>query len=281
MNVLNVVLILGKRLVDDQLTAEGVSRVNALIKLLENVDRGQMALVFCGGVTSGQTRSEAQALWQYFEQIKPTSLELPVNVLLEDQSLNTIENIRNAADKLIESGFCHSGQEIKVTFVSNDYHLQRIFEIQTLMDEQGLLRVLKQKCAQTGLSLSISTNLHDHCAAPYPHDCIRGKAFLLSDELTTYRVYLEGVKANAFSKKPCEVRDKPYQIAKRALNELKAMNFEGEVNQAILEIERAVAETTPNADEKQISDQLTVLHHRLTWLNRQFDPERYSVELQS
>ncbi len=59
---------------------------------------------------------------------------------------------------LIDKGIFTAGADIDVIFASNDYHLKRIFEIQSLMDEQGLLRVLKQRCAEHGLNLHIDSS---------------------------------------------------------------------------------------------------------------------------
>jgi len=66
---------------------------------------------------------------------------------------------------LIQRGQCSEGSVLKVTFVSNDYHLKRIFEIQQLMDEQGLLRVLRERCAQHGVHLDIRHDLEAHVSA--------------------------------------------------------------------------------------------------------------------
>lgn len=274
MNISNVVLILGKRLRSNQLTPEGVSRVQGLLKLLEQVNVQETAFVFCGGVTDGQTTSEAEAMYQQFLRFLPASETLPPNILIESQSTNTIENIQNAADKLVESQLCRVGQRINVTFVSNDYHLKRIFEIQSLMDEQGLLRVLHQRCEQSGLLLSISLDLSQHCAVDYPHCGKAGRAFLLVDELTTYRVYLEGVKNGVFQRDLAEVRALPLRFALDALEGLKAMQLDVKSVQAIGKIERAVAKTTPGVCDQVFVEQLGILDANLTWLNRQLDPER-------
>ncbi|MCW0469949.1 YdcF family protein [Vibrio chagasii] len=86
---------------------------------------------------------------------------------MEQHSTNTVENIQNLAAEMIESGLFTRGQGVKITFVSNDYHLQRIFEIQTLMDEQGLLKVLVEKCSALGEPQIDHRNLEAHVAVPY------------------------------------------------------------------------------------------------------------------
>lgn len=277
MDVMNVVLILGKRLVDNVITAEGRSRVDALINLINDKDLAPEAVIFCGGITQGQTESEARAMYRYFNSRSAQISPFLPHVLLEDKSTNTIENIRNAAEKLIESQLCQQGQTVKVQIVSNDYHLKRIFEIQALMDEQGLLGVLERQCAETGLDLNIDRSVDAHFSVPYPHDGPLAKVFLLLDELTTYRVYLEGVVADVFSKPLKEVREKPYQIACNALAELNVLLSEASVIEDLGKIERAVELTTPQQTCAETIAQLKQLDTILTRLNLQFDPERQVV----
>ena len=161
-------------------------------------------LLFCGGVTPGQTISEAVAMGDYFKQLPSAKMLDDSNIILESDSQNTVQNIQNAALKLKQLGL--SDQRVDVTLVSNDYHLKRIFEIQSLMDEQGLLRTLKQYCASSGLNLHIDQDIDQHCSVMYPHQGLYAQAFLLIDELTTYRVYLEGVVNKAFDRPLDDVR---------------------------------------------------------------------------
>lgn len=275
MDVMNVVLILGKRLVDNVITAEGRSRVDALINLIDDKDLAPEAVIFCGGITQGQTESEARAMYRYFDsrcaQIRPF---LP-HVLLEDKSTNTIENIRNAAEKLIESQLCRKEHRVKVVLISNDYHLKRIFEIQTLMDEQGLLAVLERQCADTGLKIEIERSIDNHYPVPYPHSNRLAQVFLLLDELTTYRVYLEGVTADVFSRPLEKVRQQPYLIASDALVQLATLVTKENDVKDLAQIKRAVELTTPQLSDAETLAQLKLLDTALTRLNRRFDPERH------
>lgn len=168
----NVVIVLGKRLVNNQLSAEGISRVEALAAKIREMPMENTALVFCGGKTQGQSISEADAMYAYFQTLN-TSLAKPFptsQTLLENRSLNTFENMRNAAKVLCESGLfpLPSQATVEVILLSNVYHLERILEIQTLMDEQGLLRVIKSQCASVGLDLHISLDIQKHISVPYP-----------------------------------------------------------------------------------------------------------------
>lgn len=271
MNIRNVVIVLGKRLVGNALTAEGKSRVEALPKLLSSYDLNETALLFCGGVTPGQTTSEAMAMRDYFKQLPSAKKFHDLNIILESDSQNTVQNIRNAALKLKQLGLVE--QRVDVTLVSNDYHLKRIFEIQSLMDEQGLLRTLKQHCASSGLNLHIDQDIDQHCSVMYPHQGLYAQAFLLIDELTTYRVYLEGVVNKAFDRPLDDVRCLPEKLALHALSLLEALNLPVEIQDKLQSMKEVVLTTTSEFDCHAIESRLTYFHQTLTWLNRQLDPE--------
>jgi hypothetical protein len=275
MKLNKVVIILGKRLVHDQLSAEGRSRVEALVSVLNQWDFESTALVFCGGVTQGQTISEADAMYQYFGQLaKVRGIDFPdQQVIIESRSLNTVQNMQNAAKELLKSGLCPMGQAIEVILLSNDYHLERIIEIQTLMDEQGLLRVLKTGSLEAGIELDIPIDINHHISAHYPHVGTYAEAFLLSDELTTYRVYLEGVKNKAFKRDLVQVQAKPLAIALKAIENLQALPLEQEVLRQISEMKKAIEMTAIDDSVLAAEQALTVLHPILTALNQRLDPE--------
>ncbi|KJY82794.1 hypothetical protein TW81_11300 [Vibrio galatheae] len=276
MDIENVVLVLGKRLANNVLTSEGRTRVEALSKALDDRNLASSAVIFCGGMTGEQTQTEAQAMYDYFLHVHKGNK--PRHIILEGKSTNTIENITNAAQELVSSKMCRQGQAVTVTFISNDYHLKRIFEIQTLMDEQGLLRTLKMQCAQSGLTLNISTSISDHIAEPYPHSSTAGQVFLLLDEITTYRVYLEGVKSNVFNRPLPQVREQPYKIACYALKELNHLITDADSLRALGIIKSAVDATAADVDYGQACEQLALLNDNLIKLNRRFDPEQQGYE---
>ncbi len=273
----NVVIVLGKRLVNNQLSAEGITRVEALAAKILEMPMENTALIFCGGKTQGQSISEADAMYAYFQTLN-TSLAKPFptsQTLLENRSLNTFENMRNAAKVLCESGLfpLPSQAAVEVILLSNAYHLERILEIQTLMDEQGLLRVLKSQCASVGLDLHISLDIQKHISVPYPHQGPLAEAFLLLDELTTYRVYLEGVKSGAFQRDLTSVRAQPLLRAKQAINQLCALPLEMDVLQQIAEMKKAIEMTAFDESVATAERALEVFHPILTALNRRLDPE--------
>ncbi|OED69768.1 hypothetical protein A143_06380 [Vibrio splendidus ZS-139] len=283
MSINHLLIVLGKRLNENKLTDEGISRVDALVEylaeLLVEESNQQTAVAFCGGVIKGQASSEADAMHRYFRTLE-SQREYPFSlgaILLEQSSTNTVENIQNLASEMIESGLFTRGQSLKVTFVSNDYHLQRIFEIQSLMDEQGLLKILVEKCSELGMELQIDRQLEAHVAVPYPHQNTQGQLFLLMDVLTTYRVYLEGVSAGTFKRDLELVRGEPERLSSEALIAVKelvegASHFEI-VDSLLPVLERCIQQTSVGTDIKKVREYLALLDTNLTLLNRYLDPE--------
>ncbi|KQB06489.1 hypothetical protein CGT94_14840 [Vibrio metoecus] len=271
-----IFIVLGKRLNSDQLTLEGKSRVEGLISALQCHENQTALVVFCGGVTQRQSASEAQRMYEYFQtRCQHLALSLPhVQVLLEQQSTSTVENIEHVAQVLLTSGHLRVGDTLTLTLVSNDYHLKRIFEIQQLMDEQGLLRTLDERCQQAGVRLNISRDLNAHISVPYPHRSQQGVRFLWVDELTTYRVFLEGVTVNAFQRPLEEVRQAPYQIAQTALAQLRRHCENEPIMLAQLALVATVVESEADlTTTASVGDLLAVLDTELTLLNRLCDPE--------
>ncbi|MFS1463898.1 YdcF family protein [Vibrio lentus] len=280
MSINHLLIVLGKRLNENKLTDEGISRVDALVEYLMVEANQQTAVAFCGGVTQGQNTSEADAMHQYFRKLE-SQLEAPFvlgAILLEQLSTNTVENIQNLASEMIASGLFTRGQSVKVTFVSNDYHLQRIFEIQSLMDEQGLLKVLVDRCSALGVDLQIDHQLEDHVAVPYPHQGPQGQLFLLMDVLTTYRVYLEGVVAGSFERDLESVRQEPERLSIEALVKARGWIESSPrfdiVDTLIPVLERCILQTPVGSDIEKAREYLALLDTNLTFLNRYLDPEQ-------
>lgn len=279
MSIKNLVVVLGKRLNKNELTAEGQGRVEAAIDYLVSRSNDEVAVAFCGGVTPGQTLSEAEVMYEYFLQLE-SQLESPLSIqarLLEKKSTNTIENIQNLALELIESGLFENGQQLNVIFVSNDYHLQRIFEIQSLMDAQGLLKVLEERCGLLGVSLNIERDIEQHVVVPYPHRIVQGQLFLLTDSLTTYRVYLEGTVAGRFVGQEQQTRKIPAQLGLDAIDKATQLSESGQfslLNSLLPLLLNCIEETPVGTDKEKVREYLALLDTNLTLLNRYLDPEQ-------
>ncbi len=278
----NVVIVLGKRLINNELSVEGISRVAALVDALNSLPVNNTGIVFTGGKTGGQHIAEADAMFSHFQKLNGCLSEpFPErHILLENRSLNTIQNMQNTADILCSSRLFHTSQPtqsaVNVTLVSNDYHLERIMQVQTLMDEQGLLRVLTTRCASMGLGLSIPLDIGMHISAPYPHKGTLAEAFLLLDELTTYRVYLEGVTRGVFNGEVSTVKAEPLRIAQRAIEKLEILPLSNDVKEQIGEMKKTIAMTVSSNSMNVTKLALDRLHPILTALNSAVDPDAIS-----
>ena len=270
-----VLLVLGKRLVRGNLTAEGRSRVEALIEMMPKLCAETTTVIFCGGKTVGQAVSEADAMFWYYQQlINHSQSRLPkLPILLENQSVNTVQNIQNAAALLIQNGFANSGDTIDVSLLSNDYHLARLIEIQTLLDEQGLLRLFQLHCAQANITANIPLDIEQHIGVPYPNKGAQAEAFLACEALTTYRVYLQGVKNQAFQRPLAEVQHQPLSIAKKAIKQLLLMPLDDHSHEHVIQLAKAIDQTAFTFSAEEINVALAVIDPILTMLNRRFDPE--------
>lgn len=269
-SIRDVILVLGKRLVCNTLTEEGRSRVEALPEYLRHFDMKTTALVFCGGITDGQTQSEARSMLEYFSVVAPDWLSRPAMLLLEERSTNTIENFTYVARILIKKAI---PGPISVSLVSNDYHLERMFQIQTLLNEQGLLSAFKTQCRQAGLEVSISDVPKCHRFVPYPHRNISGDCFLALDELTVYRVFLQGVVRGVFKRPVEQVYVEPYRIANCALARLMRLTVEPRLRNELSRLQCLVHRMNGGSDIHLVNELLPEFHTTLTALNRQFDPE--------
>ncbi|USD66778.1 YdcF family protein [Vibrio sp. SCSIO 43136] len=271
-----LVVVLGKRLQHDNLTPEGKSRIDALMSYLTLRDCSNIAVAFCGGITPLQSVSEAYKLHQYFVELGGEQLNLEA-VLLESESLSTVQNFQNLAQKLIESNLVSQGEPLKLTLVSNDYHLERIFEIQQLLDAQGLLRVLESRCTNAGVNIHLSRSLDEHIVALYPHKGVDAQLFLAVESLTTYRVYLEGVIANVFTEKLSEIRCEPLRLARNALTQIEDLapgtSHRDYLQPMLVLLSRCIESTTPDKSYEEITHWLAILDTNLTMLNRMLDPE--------
>ncbi|GAL32302.1 hypothetical protein JCM19240_5733 [Vibrio maritimus] len=277
----NLLIVLGKRLNQDSLTPEGVSRVEALAEIVKHQNMSNTIVAFCGGITEGQSRSEAEAMLEHFQRLVTESDIQGIGaILVEDASTNTVENIQLLAKELTESGIVPPGSRpIKVTLLSNDYHLYRVFTVQRLLEQQGLLKYLVQCCQQAGLAIKLSYEPRQHVFVPYPHEEIQGRLFVLFDRLTIYRVYLQGVVAGVFSEPPSELATEPYRIALVSLDALEKQidNSSGLFTPLYeqLPIIRELIEATVHlTDGKPLVHPLTKLDKLLTHLNRYLDPEQ-------
>lgn len=280
-----LILILGKRLVSNRLTDEGVSRVVAAVDFLKQPSSASTAVGFCGGVSANQTIPEAMALFAEFRR-QSTHLTSPLCTsafFFDITSGNTIQNMENISRELLESGLIQKGDSLKIRLVSSDYHLERIIKIQQQMDEQGLPRILKEKGRSLGIDVTIPYNLSSHIVAPYPYMMPLGHIYTQVDRLTIYRVYLEGIVASVFTGNLDEIRKAPYDETVQAINEIRKTisqnsDFLGRrppvIESAVTSLEEIINKTNADTLKEDVVAHLAFYDSILTMLNQYVDPER-------
>lgn len=279
----NLLIVLGKRLSQDTLTPEGASRVEALVDIVGSQNMSSTIVAFCGGITEGQSRSEASAMLAYFDTLISDVDKHGIGaILIEDASTNTVENIQLLARELVNSGLVqHGSRPINVTLLSNDYHLFRVFTIQRLMDQQGLLKYLIRCCERSGLAINLSYDSRQHVLVPYPHQDVRGRLFAQFDRLTIFRVYLEGAVAQVFSEPLSELVEGPLRIALASLVEMEILVEKDKaafqpLNEQLPIIRRLIEMASDTSDLSLLKAYLEQLDTLLTCLNRYLDPEQLS-----
>ena len=92
-------------------------RLDKALSYLE--DHPDLTIVVSGGQGPDEHISEAQCMYDYLTAHGVDGEQ----ILLEDQSSNTVENLRNSAALLAEEGYDLSGG---VVVVSNGFHLTRV-----------------------------------------------------------------------------------------------------------------------------------------------------------
>lgn len=276
-NVSEVFLVLGKRLVDGQLTLEGRSRVVKLAEMLAETNVSRLAIVFCGGKQGEIALSEGDAMRNFFYQHFPDLAQKISHerVLVEDQSTTTVENLLNALNKLMDSQLCLPGDRLQIRLVSNDYHIERVVEIEKILPEQGLIGQCVRAGEKAGLTLTIPLDVNQHLIAAYPYDTEASKAFLLLDQLTSYRVYLEGVVNHVYQRAIFIVREEPENIAKTALRKLGQLTVMSPHDALIMRLAEVI-ELTPSTAEISVVKRLSKEFGQiLVDLKQQLDPESH------
>lgn len=108
-------IVLGYKLDHDQATDTLYRRLDKAREYLN--EDPTVLLVLCGGVTEGNTVSEASVMQQYL-----LDRGVPANqMVLEDRSTSTIENIQNAVPIVRNAG--------RLVVISSSYHLFRAKQI--------------------------------------------------------------------------------------------------------------------------------------------------------
>ena len=135
-------LVLGSQLEDNQMTVVLESIMNETVKYMQ--ENPNCTAILCGGVTKGNTESEANVMRMYLERQGIAANR----ILMEDNSQDTIQNIHNAKRYLTSGG--------KVIVITANYNCFRAVEI---CREEGL--IVRSIGAKTPILLLPDKMLHE------------------------------------------------------------------------------------------------------------------------
>ncbi len=133
-------LVFGKRLNANKPDADFQSRLRRAVTLCQQNNVQYMFLL--GGAIKPNVISEARAGWRWLQNQLPPH----VNVVLEERSRNTLENLRN-----IRSDLRQRNLALEVVLVSSRYHLYRC-----LLISQGLGFKVHLVAAEPNLSCQLN-----------------------------------------------------------------------------------------------------------------------------
>ncbi len=285
MAINSLIMVLGKRLIDNQLTPEGRLRVDKLIETLYHGVGTAPLVMFCGGLTDGQHRSEAQAMADYFAECVAHNA-LPADALpswlLEDNSTTSVENFYFAAKLLKQDPPVNSDSRapLHVQLLSSDYHLKRIFAVQDAIPSQGMLTYFKDTLASQGLEIKLSNNIGDHLSVASPYQGAQATLFLLTEQLTLYRVYLEGVLHGTVERLDQPLASRLLDDAKQTLAAMQVLTAQhGALRFAkrhVAKLDKALNAFSTPLSKTQLGAQLTAFHQPLKALNLASDPDAVS-----
>lgn len=142
----NVVIVLGKNLIRDQVTVEYASRIRALARLLKEEPEFRPSLVcFCGGVCERRNRvANADAGYIFFRHIcEAQNIDLTgIEIFIENSSQSDIEALKSVAEKVrndymldwLEASpnridLMQKQIDLHFTLISTEYHLCNINDV--------------------------------------------------------------------------------------------------------------------------------------------------------
>jgi uncharacterized SAM-binding protein YcdF (DUF218 family) len=118
----SVLVVLGMRLHNENITSGYTSRLERAVKLYRDNPNRQILIV--GGLTGSSKVTEASRGREYLISRGVRAEQ----IIIEDSSRHTLENLRNARSVMEIKGFD------KITLITNRYHLARSFVIAQGLD---------------------------------------------------------------------------------------------------------------------------------------------------
>eukprot|EP00178_Gracilaria_changii_P016303 TRINITY_DN462_c0_g1_i1.p1 TRINITY_DN462_c0_g1~~TRINITY_DN462_c0_g1_i1.p1 ORF type:complete len:598 (-),score=99.70 TRINITY_DN462_c0_g1_i1:4826-6583(-) len=188
----HVVVVFGKHLIRDQLTVEYAKRIITLVKQIARGALNPHVICFAGGngLNDDGTISEAAAGYSFFRNVCE---EADVDVsrfefILEQQSHNTKENLRNLIDELRRRFGADALSACHFTLVSSDYHLIRIQEVHRLSPRQSVLFPLEVSASTWNCIFAA----YPFCVSRDPATAFLGRTVVLANDLGILHVNLKG-----------------------------------------------------------------------------------------
>lgn len=188
----HVAVIFGKHLIRDQVTVEYAKRIVTFIKQIASKSLNPDVICFAGGkgLRDQSSISEAAAGYSFFRAIcEEVNLDVSrFGFMLEEQSHNTKENLRNVIDELRSRSGSAAISACHFTLVSSDYHLIRIQEIHRLSPRQSILFPLEVSSATWNCVFAA----YPFCVSRDAATAFLGRAVVLANDLGIILVNLNG-----------------------------------------------------------------------------------------
>ena len=118
------IIVLGARVKGDTITTNLKHRLDTTLNYYEktyDINKGNITVICSGGKGRGENISEARAMKEYLIKHGMDSS----NIILEDKSKNTLENMRFSYEKAIKKDGEKAVKNTETVIVTNDFHTAR------------------------------------------------------------------------------------------------------------------------------------------------------------
>ena len=183
--MVDIAVLLGKRLKENHITIEFMSRIGELERLINQSIIIPEKIILTGGKRIGNNKfSEAGLAKDYLESDSVCNI-LKGKIVIDREARNTIENIENVLKELEE----YKG-DILLHIISTDYHIKRMEKIEELMpNTEILLTSLKKR----GISYKCWASEYIYNSNKNPITKWCSELYLISDDLRIIETNLEAI----------------------------------------------------------------------------------------
>ncbi len=272
-------VLLGKRLINNDISGEGLARVRFLAAQLAQAPEGCL-LAICGGIMPGSQVREADCFWRHCQGLLlEQGLHWPrERLILENRSTSTKENLQYLAGLLLRHPRLAQQAQLRLRLVSSEHHLQRILGIQQRFPRRGLLLQLQNSLGRAGINAQIGGSIENHLPAPYPYQGTRAQAYLELQQLTHWRVYLDLLLLDPRAmdrQQGTEVR----AMTAQSLNRLEHLTQQGpsdpgELRAAIHSLQALLQQSSSLSGPEQLQQLRQQVEAIFQQLSRELDPDQ-------